>query len=93
MHIYVIGTQEKQKIGYSGNVEKRLSTLQTGNAEKIQIHYTIEVSPDMARKIEKKIHNDYRYLMIRGEWFNMKPEQATSILEHAKIRWSEDTLL
>jgi hypothetical protein len=93
MHIYVIGTDEKQKIGYSGDVEKRLSTLQTGNAEKIRIHHKIEVAPERARKIEKKIHDEYRYLMIRGEWFNMKPEQATSILEYAKIRWSEDTLL
>jgi hypothetical protein len=93
MHIYIIGTKDKQKIGISGDVSKRLSTLQTGNPDSLKIHYTIELPKDRARLVEKKIHKEYNHLKIKGEWFNMIPTQAANILDFALIRWAEDILI
>jgi len=93
MYIYVIGTKEKQKIGFSGDVEKRLKSLQTGNPETLSVHHKIEVPEERARLVEDKIHKEYAYLRIKGEWFSMEPEKAKGILDFALIRWVDDPLL
>lgn len=90
MYIYVIGTDSRQKIGFSGNVERRLGTLQTGNSELLTIHHKVEVPDHQARYVEKTIHREYSYLRVKGEWFKMSPEQARLCIEHAAIRWSDD---
>lgn len=87
MFIYVIGTSTKQKIGFSGNVKRRLQTLQTGSSEYLHIHHVVEVPDTQARYVEKTIHREYNYLRIKGEWFNMTPDQAKGLVEHAAIRW------
>jgi hypothetical protein len=93
MKIYIIGTNERQKIGYSGDVNKRLKTLQTGNPETLTIHHTIEVPNERARLVENKIHKEYNHLRIKGEWFNMTPNKAKDVLDFALIRWADDPLL
>lgn len=93
MYIYAIGTEEKQKIGYSKNVESRLITLQTGNPDVLKIHHKIELPEERARLVENKIHKEYSYLRIKGEWFKMNPETAKGILEFALIRWVDDPIL
>lgn len=93
MYIYVIGTKEKQKIGYSGDVDQRLRSLQTGNPDTLQIHHSIEIPEDRARLVESKIHQEYGHLRLKGEWFSMKPETAKGILDFALIRWVDDPLL
>lgn len=90
MYIYVIGTLEKQKIGFSKNVERRLSTLQTGNSDLLRLHHAVDVPDDQARHVENTIHKEYSYLRIKGEWFRMSPEQARLCVEHAAIRWVDD---
>ena len=90
MFIYVIGTFDKQKIGFSSNVQRRLKTLQTGNHETLYIHHTIEVPDEQARFIEKTIHREYSYLRIKGEWFKMSISMAISCLDHALIRWVDN---
>lgn len=87
MYIYVIGTHEKQKIGFSSNVGRRLRSLQTGNSDTLKIHHSVEVPAEQARFVEKTIHHEYNYLRIKGEWFTMTPEQAKLCIEHAAIRW------
>lgn len=93
MYIYVIGTKEKQKIGYSSDVDKRLRSLQTGNPDSLTIHHKIEIPEDRARIVESKIHKEYSYLRLKGEWFKMDPEKAKGILDFALIRWVDDPLL
>lgn len=89
MFIYVIGTIEKQKIGFSKDVGRRLRALQTGNSEKLVIHHSVQVPDEQARYVEKTIHHEYNYLRIKGEWFKMTPEQAKLCIEHAAIRWAD----
>lgn len=89
MFIYVIGTDNVQKIGFSSNVEQRLRILQTGNSEALRINHKVEVPDSQARLVEKTIHKEYGYLRIKGEWFKMSPDQAKLCIEHAAIRWVE----
>ena len=94
MFIYVIGTADyKQKIGFSKDVSKRLLELQTGNSEKLIIHHTEAVPKDRVRLLERKIHRELGHRRIKGEWFNLSPEEATSMLKFAMIRWLEDDTL
>ena len=45
MFIYAIGnTTDKQKIGISKHPEKRLTELQTGNPDKLYIHYSFPIT-------------------------------------------------
>lgn len=90
MFLYVIGSDNIQKIGYSNNVETRLQKLQTGNPERLVIHHKVSVPEDRVRIMEKKIHSEMAYLRVRGEWFKTTPENAIAQVEHAMIRWLDD---
>lgn len=92
--IYVIGNlTNRQKIGFSGDVHKRLSSIQTGNPEKLFLHHYVPVPKNRVRLLEKKIHTEMSYKRISGEWFNMTPSEAKDFLDFAVIRWLEDSLL
>jgi hypothetical protein len=94
MFLYVIGNAErKQKIGFSGNVEKRLMELQTGNPEKLYIHHTEAVPKDRVRLLERKLHRELGYRRIKGEWFDLSATEAKHMLIFALIRWLDDDTL
>lgn len=93
MFIYAIGTDTKQKIGFSKNPETRLKQLQTGNAEQLNLHHYIEVPDDRTRLLERFLHKDIGYKKLKGEWFNMTKQEAVDYLIFAKITWTEDRLL
>jgi hypothetical protein len=91
MHVYAIGTINKQKIGVSNNVAQRLATLQTGNSEKLRIHSTIEIEDDVAFRFEKFIHRDQGHKRILGEWFAMNETEVKTLFAYYEI--TLDTLL
>ena len=94
MFIYVIGTDTGyQKIGISKDVNKRLSALQTGNPNKLKIHYSEEVQDDRAYLIEQQIHKEIKLHNISGEWFDITPIEAMQEVQHGVIRWAEDPSL
>lgn len=93
MFIYVIGSDEIQKIGYSSDVDSRLKKLQTGNPTTLKIHHKVEVPEHRVKILERKIHSELSYLRVRGEWFKISPDQAKALVEHAVIRWVDDILL
>lgn len=92
-YIYIIGTEEQIKIGFSKQPEKRLKELQTGNEKKLQLFYKEEIQDSKVRIVEKLIHRDLRRYHKSGEWFTMKPEDAISTLQFAKIRYDSDDQL
>jgi len=72
MYVYFIRAGKKGpiKVGITNEVEKRLETLQTANAYKLEILALIGCrSRSEALNIEKKVHKFYRRQNIRGEWF------------------------
>lgn len=94
MFLYVIGNNDRrQKIGFSSDVDKRLSTLQTGNPDKLYIHHVEEVPKDRARLLEHKLHRELNHKRIKGEWFDLTPDEAKSFLMYAIIRWLDDSTI
>jgi hypothetical protein len=94
MFIYIIGNNtNKQKIGFSNNVNKRLKTLQTGNPEQLYIHHYELVPDDRARLLEHKLHKELNHMRIKGEWFEMSPNDAKLMLQFMMIRWLDDLTL
>ena len=94
MFLYVIGPDEgPQKIGFSKDVQKRLSNLQTGNPVELKIHYQEEVPENRVKLLENKIHRELNHHRINGEWFNINPNDAMLEVQHVVIRWVDDPLL
>ena len=93
MYIYAIGTETRQKIGFSKNPQARLKQLQTGNAEQLVLHHYIEVPDNRTRLIEKFLHKDIGYKKLKGEWFGMTKKEAVDYLTFAEITWVNDPLL
>ncbi len=54
------------KIGFAKDISKRLSTLQSGNPNKLKIVKTIE---NCKKTTEKELHNKYSEYRLSGEWF------------------------
>lgn len=89
-YIYIIGTDEQVKIGFSKHPEKRLKQLQTGNMNKLKLYYKEEIQDTKVRIVEKLIHRDLISYKKVGEWFAISPTDAISHLQFAKIRYDSD---
>jgi predicted GIY-YIG superfamily endonuclease len=69
-YLYIIQMKATDyfKIGVSNNLNKRLSTLQTGNPIKLYIVRYYLIYTD-ANRLEKLIHNYFSEYHIHLEWF------------------------
>jgi len=91
MFLYVIGSDgDRQKIGFSKDVDRRLRSLQTGNPAKLRIHHVEPVPENRVRVLERKLHRELNHKRLKGEWFDLTPTEATQFLQHAVIRWLDD---
>jgi len=66
--VYFIHGGDRIKIGYSKEPEDRLTALQVSTADRLQIIGSIVGD----QRKEKSLHDQFRHLHIRGEWF--RPE-------------------
>lgn len=75
--IYFIQNKETKhiKIGYSKDVRKRLSEIQTTSPHELTILTTCEGGIEMEKELHHKFSNSY----IRGEWFTPSEELITYI--------------
>lgn len=89
-YIYVIGTENQIKIGFSKCPEKRLKQLQTGNMHKLSLYYKEEMQDSKIQIIEQLIHRDLKHKKSCGEWFNISPQDGINIVKFAKIRYDSD---
>lgn len=78
------------KIGISNNPEKRIKSLQTGNEKLLKIIH--KVYCENYNEVETALHNQYKFLKINGEWFELSkndvekfPESCKKIDENFKI--------
>jgi len=72
MYVYFIraGNRGAIKIGIARNIERRVATLQTGNAFKLNIMALIPCGcRKEAQNLESNIHKFFNRQRIRGEWF------------------------
>lgn len=72
------------KIGYTRNkdIKKRITSLQTGNKNKIKcIDF---YSSEYAKKIETILHNFYIHKNIGGEWFDLDNKEINKFSNFCK---------
>jgi hypothetical protein len=74
-YIYVVQVGGRIKIGRTTNVEKRLETLRTGNADQVSL---LAAAPGHV-SIERLIHDRFAYCRFNGEWYSPEPELITFI--------------
>jgi predicted GIY-YIG superfamily endonuclease len=91
-YVYLISDANSYiyKIGISKNPEKRLKSLQTGNDKNLKIIH--KVLCEHSNKVETALHNQYSFLKVNGEWFELTqddvekfPESCKKIDENFKI--------
>lgn len=85
--IYVLGMRQRpdiSKIGMTtGDVDDRVGALQTGNPDEIYAHTVFTLHDTRLSDVkdaERFCHQllaDYR---MKGEWFNIAPEDAANII-------------
>ena len=76
------------KIGKANDIHERLSGLQTGNPnELLVLHYDKCDSAETAFNLERKYHNKFNHLRVRGEWFKYDREIFQKLLfEEVKLK-------
>lgn len=84
MYIYVIrcgdGPKQRCKIGISGSPQNRLHHLQGSSPWPMTLDYQWEVPRDLARPIEREVHERLkpRRVRVHGEWFKIDPGNAAA---------------
>lgn len=68
------------KIGYSSDVRRRFSSLQTSSPGRLRL---LGVCPGMVAD-EGALHQQFAHLHLRGEWFHASRELLTAIAELTK---------
>jgi len=70
VYVYLDKKSVAVKIGKADDIEERLSQLQTGNPNTLELLYYIPCDNKYeAFELEAELHAKYQYLWIRGEWF------------------------
>lgn len=91
-YVYLISDSNNYtyKIGVSNNPEKRVKSLQTGNDRVLKIVH--KVLCENYSDVETALHNQYKFLKVNGEWFDLTdtdvknfPESCSKIDENFKI--------
>ena len=75
-HLYFIQQNDDGpiKIGITTNVASRLSSVQCGNPQKLNLLFSLPYpSKEHARADERYLHFLFEHLKISGEWFEPKP--------------------
>lgn len=76
-YVYFVSDGTYVKIGFTGNIEQRLITLQTGSPNTLTIK---KIIPNATIETEKQYHEKFKYKRVRGEWFNLSDEEIKDIV-------------
>lgn len=88
-YVYIIkdtGYKNRCKIGISKNPKQRLRNLQTGNSNKLDLIFLLQVNPNIkSSAVESEIHKYFKEknLWVHGEWFDFQNDDQ--IVNLAKI--------
>ena len=75
--VYLMFGGELWKIGKALNVASRKKQLERQIGKPLELLHTIQ-SDDYSRA-EAEMHHQYRHCRIRGEWFNLGPDERAAI--------------
>lgn len=82
-HVYIISSIRDGlhcapiKIGVANNPKSRLQTLQTGSAICLALTFSFPIKWTDAEIIERMAHEKLEPRRIRGEWFDVLPDEAS----------------
>ncbi len=71
------------KIGYTGNVEGRLASMQTSCPYELKLLWSIKGDTDD----EQDLHEEWKHERIRGEWFHPSKKLLEYINKWASNDW------
>jgi hypothetical protein len=77
MFLYIIKCQDFHKIGVANDVESRLAQLSTGNPYPLEVQTIYEF--ENAEPVERAIHQRYKSVRQRGEWFTLGYDDLKNI--------------
>jgi hypothetical protein len=87
-YVYVIGAADgPQKIGVASDVEARRAMLQTGNPAGLVVVHHWALPRPAAFAVEGRAHWHLRDRHVRGEWFDVTPDEAIAAVEAARCDW------
>jgi hypothetical protein len=93
-YLYVIGSENSVKIGFSKRPESRLKQLQTANGEALKLHHKEAFDERRIRLYEKAIHKELSHKKMKGEWFDLSPDDAVLHVKHLRMYYEDqETLL
>jgi DNA segregation ATPase FtsK/SpoIIIE-like protein len=89
--VYLIGVGSGYiKIGVAKDVETRKRELQTGNHEELSIIHTVSCPDETtAYALELQVHTYLRAYRVRGEWFDVTPQQVLEAIDMAKADFAK----
>jgi len=84
-NIYIIlGESGRYKIGVSGNIKNRISSLRVSSSEKLKISHTAKVADPY--KTEKELHDIFRDKNTHGEWFELNSNDLKDAISYLSDR-------
>ncbi len=86
--IYFAKAGERVKIGFSGDADRRVTSMQVGSAEPIELLGTMTGTEAM----ERHLHHRFRALRIRGEWFRLDPRLQAYIADETRAPNIRETI-
>lgn len=83
--VYLMFDDELWKIGKALNTAIRKSQIEREVGKQLDLLHSIR-SNDYSRA-EAEMHFRYRHCRIRGEWFDLAPEELSAICELEAVEW------
>ena len=83
--IYIIGCSRGIKIGMTGNLKQRISSIQTGNPEPLSLEFVVDIYATRRKviQIERSMHEWFDKDRKAGEWFYRRvKKRAIEVLSH-----------
>ena len=91
MFLYCIANNNGQcKFGFSKDPHRRVRSLQTGSSEDLVLLETVSVGDRSVREMERLLHREFAHRRVRGEWFDISPEDGVAFLQWFSIHYLSD---
>lgn len=84
--VYVVGTGNLAKIGWSANVGNRLRQLEGGTPYRLHLYGLGRTHADAAKGIEIGLHRRFKELRVKGEWFRLEGQLKDFLSESADLQ-------
>lgn len=81
-YVYAIYDHTFVKIGVTNSPENRHQALQSSTGHKLTIHnWWAYVNTNLTYNVERRAHEYFWRYRVRGEWFNILPEEVDWYME------------